>query len=69
MKQILVVDDDAMARQALKLYLEHEGYTCEGVPHGAATLAWLEQGHHVDLIVSDDQMPVMSGFPQNLWTT
>ena len=51
MKQILVVDDDAMARQALKLYLEHEGYACERVPHGAAALAWLEQGHHVDLIV------------------
>jgi len=61
MKHILLVDDHEMARQALKHFLEHHGYACEEVEHGAAALDWLEQGQHVDLIVSDNQMPVMTG--------
>ena len=61
MKRILLVDDDEVARQTLKVFLEYHGYACEEVEHGAAALAWLEQGQHVDLIVSDNQMPVMTG--------
>ena len=61
MKRILLVEDHAMARQALKLFLEHHGYACEEAEHGAAALAWLEHGQNVDLIVSDNQMPVMTG--------
>jgi len=61
MKRILLVDDHEMARQALKLFLEHHGYACQEAEHGAAALAWLEQREHVDLIVSDNQMPVMTG--------
>ncbi len=61
MKRILLVDDHEMARQALKLSLENHGYACEEAEHGAAALAWLEQGQNVDLIVSDNQMPVMTG--------
>jgi len=61
MKRILLIDDHELARQVLKLFLEHQGYACEEAEHGAAALAWLEQGQHVDLIVSDNQMPVMTG--------
>jgi len=61
MKRILLVDDHAMARQAMKLFLEHHGYVCDEAEHGAAALAWLEQGQNVDLIVSDNHMPVMTG--------
>jgi len=61
MKRILLVDDHAMVRDALKLFLEYHGYACEEAEHGAAALAWLEQGLRVDLIVSDNQMPVMTG--------
>jgi len=61
MKSILLVDDSEMARQALRLFLEHHGYACEEAEHGAAAFALLEQGQHVDLIVSDNQMPVMNG--------
>ena len=61
MKRILLVDDHTMARQALKLFLEQHGYTCDEAEHGAGALAWLEQGQNVDLIVSDNHMPVMSG--------
>ena len=62
MKRILLVDDHAMARQALKLFLEHQGYACEEAEHGAAALTWLEKGPAVDLIVSDNHMPVMTGW-------
>ena len=62
MKRILLVDDHEMARQALKLFLEHRGYACEEAEHGATALAWLEQGQNVDLIVSDNHMPVMTGW-------
>ncbi len=61
MKRILLVDDLEMARQVLKLVLEQQRYACKEAEHGAAALAWLEQGQHVDLIVSDNQMPVMTG--------
>jgi CheY-like chemotaxis protein len=61
MKRILLVDDHEMARQAMKLFLKHHGYTCEEAEHGAAALAWLEQGQNVDLIISGNHMPVMTG--------
>ncbi len=61
MKRILLVDDLEMARQVLKLVLEQQGYACDEAEHGAAALAWLEQGQHVDLIISDNQMPGMTG--------
>ena len=61
MNRILLVDDDVMARQVLKLLLEHHEYACDEAEHGAAALAWLEQGQDVDLIISDNDMPVMTG--------
>ncbi len=60
-KRILLVDDDPMARQVLRLYLEHLGYVCEEVKHGAAAIAWLEKSPKVDLLISDNRMPVMTG--------
>ena len=61
MKCILLVDDQVMIRQVLKLLLEQHGYACDEAEHGAAALAWLEQGHQVDLIIADSDMPVMTG--------
>ncbi len=61
MKRILLVDDHEMARKAMKHFLEHHGYACEEAEHGAAALDRLEQGPSVNLIVSDNHMPVMTG--------
>jgi two-component system, chemotaxis family, chemotaxis protein CheY len=61
MKRILLVDDHEMARKALRLFLEHHGYACDEAEHGTVALARLEQGQHVDLIVSDNHMPGMTG--------
>ncbi len=60
-KRILLVDDHEMGRKALRLYLEHLGYACEEVDHGAAALVYLEKTQNVDLLISDNRMPVMTG--------
>ena len=59
--QILLVDDHQMARRALKLLLEQQGYACEEADDGASALIKLGIGQAVDLVISDNQMPVMSG--------
>lgn len=61
MKRILLVDDHQMARQALKLFLETQGYLVEEAENGAEGLAVIDQGHTFDLVISDNQMPVMTG--------
>ncbi len=61
MKRILLVDDHEMARKAMKLFLEHHGYACDEAEHGADALDRLDQGPSVDLIVSDNHMPIMTG--------
>jgi len=61
MKRILLVDDHQMARGALKLFLEAQGYLVEEAENGAEGLAWIEQGDSFDLVISDNQMPVMTG--------
>lgn len=59
--QILLVDDHQMARRALKLLLEQQGYACEEADDGTSALTKLETGEAMDLIISDNQMPVMTG--------
>jgi CheY-like chemotaxis protein len=61
MKRILLVDDSEMARKAVKLFLEAQGYACDEAEHGAAAFVRLDEGHGIDLVVSDNQMPVMTG--------
>ena len=61
MKRILLVDDHQLARQALKLFLETQGYLVEEAENGAEGLAVIDQGHTFDLVISDNQMPVMTG--------
>ena len=61
MKRILLVDDHQMAREVLKLFLETQGYLVEEAKNGAEGFARIEQGHSFDLVISDNQMPVMTG--------
>ena len=50
-----------MARSALRLFLEHQGYVCVESDNGATALAVLDQEQPVDLIITDNRMPVMTG--------
>ncbi len=58
--QILVVDDEAMVRQAMKLLLEHDGHNVCLVDNGEAALAQLAQ-RRFDLVITDFSMPGMHG--------
>ena len=61
MKRILIVEDQAMARTALRLFLEQQGYECVEADNGATALAWLDERQPVHLIITDNKMPVMDG--------
>ena len=61
MKKVLVVDDDATLRMALRRYLEKRGYLTQDVASGIEALKLFEQDPP-DLVVSDVMMPEMDGF-------
>lgn len=60
MKKILIVEDDEALRLLLEeiLSLRYEPITMK---EGMAAFQWLSTGHEVDLIVSDLNMPFLSG--------
>jgi len=60
-KRILLVDDDSSLRATLRTCLEVAGYICIEAKDGQDARDWLEGGHPVDLIVTDHQMPKVTG--------
>jgi CheY-like chemotaxis protein len=56
----LVVDDSMLIRFTVCRFLEERGFTVESATNGAEALQMLG-GMHPDLIVTDMQMPKMSG--------
>lgn len=61
-KRILLLEDDQGIREALKLYLEMEGYEVHLASHGQEGLSVLAQMAPPDLMVIDLMMPVMDGW-------
>ncbi len=59
--RVLVVDDDAMAREILKRILEHAGYEVLTAASGAEALKKLQDGIP-HLVLVDLMMPEMDGF-------
>ncbi len=60
MNEILIVDDDQIARKFLRRMLHIQGYTCAEVEHGEAAIEHLRY-HQPRLIITANQLPVMSG--------
>jgi CheY-like chemotaxis protein len=56
----LVVDDSMLIRYTVCRFLEERGFTVEAATNGAEAVQILER-IHPDLIVTDMQMPKMSG--------
>jgi DNA-binding NtrC family response regulator len=59
-RNVLVVDDETEVREALRRVLESDGYTVLDAPGGAEALQLL-QSTPVELVISDNSMPGMSG--------
>jgi len=57
---VLVVDDEQDVRRMLQRCLARVGFATVEAPHGQAALDLLRE-EHFDLVVSDVQMPVMTG--------
>jgi len=60
-ENILLVDDDASLWATLRECLEVAGFVCTDAKDGHDARSWMERGHPVDLIVTDHQMPRVSG--------
>lgn len=60
MQQILIVDDYESGRLVLRARLEMLGYQCHEAGNGAEALNAI-QSEHFDLVITDHNMPVMTG--------
>lgn len=59
--RILLADDEKVIREVLARELRDRGYTVVLAENGLAALALLDDGEHVDMIVTDFSMPGMDG--------
>jgi two-component system, chemotaxis family, sensor kinase CheA len=60
--RIMVVDDSITSRTLERSILEAAGFDTITAVHGAQALEFLQRGEHVDLVVSDVEMPELDGF-------
>src|SRR6476620_4567117 len=61
-RTVLVVDDSMLIRHTVCRYLEGIGYAVEAATNGQEALDLLQEGdYHPDLIVTDMQMPKVTG--------
>jgi two-component system, chemotaxis family, sensor kinase CheA len=60
--RVLVVDDSPFFRNMLKPLLQAAGYSVTVAASGADALKLRDEGHDFDLIVSDIEMPGLTGF-------
>ncbi len=59
---ILLVDDEPMVLKMLQTFLDSQGYQTICAPGGHEALAIAEQqGHDIDLLITDIRMPYMNG--------
>lgn len=58
---ILIVDDEPGIRDILSTFLGESGYSTKVVTNGKEALEFLENGHDLDLVITDIRMPVTSG--------
>ncbi len=59
--RVLLVDDNALVRDALQIVLEGMGYRVLAAGGGEAALRLLREGARVDVLVTDYAMPGMNG--------
>ncbi|HEY2746357.1 MAG TPA: response regulator [Polyangia bacterium] len=60
-KRVMIVDDDPEERALLADVLAELGYAVESAPDAGVALVLLDEGADVELLISDERMPGMSG--------
>jgi PAS domain S-box-containing protein len=60
--RVLIVDDNALAREILQNMVQALGWECDCVPSGNEALAYLAQSEQYQLILLDWQMPGIDGW-------
>ena len=60
-KNVLLVDDDAPVRRAMRRFLTNAGFNVKEAENGKDAIEQLAQNGHVDLIVTDMVMDVQGG--------
>ena len=61
MRRALVIDDEYIVREFLRLVLEEEGYSVTVAENGRAGLELLQSGGPVEVVVTDLVMPETEG--------
>ena len=59
--RILVVDDDPLSGEMIAAILEDSGHACLQVENGVEALEKLAQAPDIELVISDLNMPLLSG--------
>jgi two-component system chemotaxis response regulator CheY len=59
--RVLIVDDSSFIREYTRQILQRMGVTCEEAENGSQALEVLSDGSHFDLMLLDQNMPVMNG--------
>ena len=57
---MLIIEDDGVLRDLLRLVFEYDGFTCAEAENGAVGLTMVDS-QPFDIIILDNAMPVMSG--------
>jgi CheY-like chemotaxis protein len=60
--RVLIVEDEALARESFKMLLELEGFNVAAASNGRDALQVIEDGGQPCLILLDLMMPVMNGW-------
>jgi len=59
-KNMLIIEDDVVSRDLLRLVFEYDGFKCMEAENGAVGLTMLES-QTFEIIILDNAMPVMTG--------
>jgi CheY-like chemotaxis protein len=60
--KILYAEDNEMVRTSFERLLKLRGYAIESVENGVDLLAKLQSNEKYDVVITDNNMPLMSGF-------
>ena len=61
-RRILIVDDNTLVRTFTRTALTRVGYHADMADNGRSALERIREGHPYDLLITDINMPEVSGF-------